>query len=185
MDWFKIGKGVHQGCILSPYLFNLYAEYIMQNAGLDEAQAGIKISRRNINNIQIFRWHHPYGRKGRGSIEPLDEGKTAECKSWLKTQHSKKEIMASSPITPWQIHGDKIETLTEFIFLGFNIIADSDCSHEIERHLLLGRKSRDITLLTDVYRVEAVFFPAIMYRCKNGAIKKAECEGIDAFKLWC
>ena len=91
MDWFKIGKGVHQGCILSPYLFNLYAEYIMQNAGLDEAQAGIKISRRNINNIQICRWHHPYGRKGRRSIEPLDEGKTAECKSWLKTQHSKNE----------------------------------------------------------------------------------------------
>ena len=111
--------------------------------------------------------------------------KQQSAKAGLKLNIQKMKIMASDPITPWQIHGDKIETLTEFIFLGFNIIADSDCSHEIENHLLLGRKSTDITLLTDVHIVEAVFFPAIMYRCKNGTIKKAECEGIDAFKLWC
>ena len=85
-DWFQIGKGVHQGYILSPCLFNLYAEYIMWNAGLDEAQAGIKIARRNINNLKICRWHHPYGRKQRGIKEPLDKGERRKWKSWLKTQ---------------------------------------------------------------------------------------------------
>ena len=89
-DWFQIGKGVHQGCILS-CLFNLYAEYIMQNDGLDEAQAGIKITRRNINNLGICRWHHPYGRKWRTTKEPLGESKTGEWKSWLKAQHSENE----------------------------------------------------------------------------------------------
>ena len=85
-DWFQIGKGVHQGCILSPCLFSLYTECIMWNAGLDEAQAGIKIAGRNINN---HRWHHPYGRKWRGTKEPLDEGESGEWKIWLKTPHSK------------------------------------------------------------------------------------------------
>ena len=85
IDWFQIGTGVSQGCILSPCLFNSYAEYIMQNARLDEAQAGIKIVGRNINN---FRWHHPYGRKWGGIKEPLDESKRGEWESWLKTQHS-------------------------------------------------------------------------------------------------
>ena len=88
-DWFQIGKGVHQGCILSPCLFNFYAEYIMRNTKLEEAQAGIKISRRNIWEIsQIWRWHHPYGRKLRGTKEPLDESERGEWKSWLKAQHS-------------------------------------------------------------------------------------------------
>ena len=90
IDWFQIGKGVCQGCILSPCLFNLYAEYIMRNTGLDEAQTGIKIARRNINNLRYLiddRWYHPYGRKWR-SKEPLDESERWEWKSWLKTQHS-------------------------------------------------------------------------------------------------
>ena len=86
-DWFQIGKGVCQGCILSPWLFNFYAEYIMRNAGLEEAQAGIKIAGRNINNTQICRWHHPYGRKWR-TKEPLDESERGEWKNWLKAQHS-------------------------------------------------------------------------------------------------
>ena len=86
-DWFQIGKGVHQGCILSPCLFNLYAEYILRNAGLEEAQAGIKIAGRNINKPQICRWHHPTGRKWR-TKEPLDESEKGEWKSWLKSQHS-------------------------------------------------------------------------------------------------
>ena len=89
-DWFQIGKGVCQGCILSPCLFSLYAEYIMQNGRLDEAQAGIKIAGRNINNLQICRWHHSYGRKWRRTKEPLDESERVEWKSWLKAEHSEK-----------------------------------------------------------------------------------------------
>ena len=88
-DLFQIGKRVHQGCILSPCLFNLHAEYIMRNAGLDEAEAGIKIAGRNINNLRYADDTHPYGRKQRGTEEPLDESERGECKSWLKTQHSK------------------------------------------------------------------------------------------------
>ena len=86
-DWFKIGKGIHQGCILSPCLFNLYAEYIRQNIGLDEAQVGIKIAGRNINNLRYADDNHPNGRKWRGTKEPLDEGERGEWKSWLKAQH--------------------------------------------------------------------------------------------------
>ena len=88
MDWFQVGKGVHQGCILSSCLFNFYAEYIIRNARLDEAQAGIKISRRNINNLRYADDTHPYGRKRRGTEEPLDESERGKFKSWLKTQHS-------------------------------------------------------------------------------------------------
>ena len=89
-DWFEIGKGVRQGCILSACLFNLYAEYIMQNARLDKVQAGIMIAGRNINNL-IGRWHHPYGSKWRGTKEPLDESERGDLKTWLKMQHSKNE----------------------------------------------------------------------------------------------
>ena len=87
-DWFQIRKGVCQGCILAPCLFNLYAEYIMRNAGLEEAQAGIKIAGTNINNLRLFRWHHRYGIKWRRTKEPLDESKRGEWKSWLTAQHS-------------------------------------------------------------------------------------------------
>ena len=111
--------------------------------------------------------------------------KEESAKAGLKLNIQKTKIMASGPITPWQIHGDKMETSTEFIFLGFNTTANIDCSHQIKRHLLLGRKSRDVTLLTNVHIVEAMYFPAVMYRCEIWTIKKAECQGIDAFKLWC
>ena len=103
--------------------------------------------------------------------------------------------MASGPITSWQIDGEKVETMTDFLFLGSKITADSDCSHEIKRHLLLGRKSmtnldnilksRDITLLTKIHIVKAMVFPVAMYRCESWTIKKAECRRTDAFKLWC
>ena len=155
----KVGKEYDKAvCILSPCLFNLYAEYIMWNAGLDEAEAEIKIVGRSINNLKIYRWYYSNGRKWRGNKEPLDEGKRGEWKSWLKIQHSKTKIMASSHITWWQIDRENVETVSDFIFLGSEINADGDCSHKIKRSLLLGRiamtnldsvlKSRDITLLT-------------------------------------
>ena len=105
-DWFQIGKGVRQGCILSLCLFNLYAEYIMRNAGLEEAQAGIKIAGRNINNL-ICRWHHTYGRKWRRTKDSLDESERGEWKSWLKAHIQKTKIMASGPITSWKIDGEQ------------------------------------------------------------------------------
>ena len=106
-DWFQIGKGVCQGCILSPCLFNFYAEYIMWNAGLNEAQAWIKNARRNISNLRYADMqHHPYGTKWSRIKEPLDEGERGEWKSWLKTQHSKTKMMASNPISSWQINGE-------------------------------------------------------------------------------
>ena len=113
----------------------------------------------------------------------------------LKLNIQKTKIMASGPITSWQIDGETVETVADFIFLGFKITADGDCSHEIKRHLLLGRKvmtnidsifkSRDITLLTKVCLVKAMVFPVVMYGCESRTIKKAECLRIDAFKLWC
>ncbi|KAB0344195.1 hypothetical protein FD754_021121 [Muntiacus muntjak] len=147
-EWFQIGKGVRQGCILSPCLFNLYAEYIMRNAGLEEAQAGIKIAGRNINNlIQELK-------------SLLMKVKEESEKVGLKLNIQKTKIMASGPITSWEIDGETVETVADFIFLGSKITADGDCSREIKRQLLLGRKvmtnldsilkSRDITLPTKV-----------------------------------
>ena len=137
-DWFQIGKGVCQGCILSPCLFNLYAEHIMQNAGLDEAQAGIKTARRNINNFS-------YADDATLMVESKEElrsllmkVKEESEKVSLKLNIQKMKIIASGPITPWQI--DR-ETMTNFIFLGSKITADGNCSHKIKRHLLLGRKA--------------------------------------------
>ena len=138
--WFQIGKEVCQSCILSPCLFNLYAEYIMWNARLVEAQAGIKITRILIIISDMQMTPH-YGKKWRRTKEPLDESERAELKSWLKTQHSKTKIMASSPITSWQIDEETMETMRNFILGGFKITADGDCSHEIKTHLFLGRKA--------------------------------------------
>ena len=120
--------------------------------------------------------------------------KEGEWKCWLKTQHSETKIMASGPITSWQIDEETVETVTDFIFLGSKTTVDSNCSHEIKRHLLLGRKimtnlnsilkSRDITLPTQVYLVKAMVFPVVMYGRESWTIKKAECWIIDAFELW-
>ena len=176
-DWFQIGKGVRQGCILSPCLFNIYAEYIMRNAGLEEAQAWIKISGRDIQYPQICRWHHPYGRKSRGTKKFLDESESGEWKFGLKRNIQKTKIMASGPITSWEIDGETVETVSDFIFGGSKTTVDGDCSHEIKRRLLLGRKvmtnldsifkSRDITLPTRVYLVKAMVFPVVMYGCES------------------
>ena len=139
IDWFQIGKGVRQGCILSPCLFNFYAEYIMRNSGLKEAQAGIKIAGRNINNLR----HADDTTLMAESEEQkslLMKVKEESEKVGLKLNIQKTKIMSSGPITSWQIDGKTMETVSGFIFLGSKITADGDCSHEIKRRLLLGRK---------------------------------------------
>ena len=134
-DWFKIGKGVRQGCILSPCLFNLYAEYIVRNAGLEEAQAGIKIARRNIINLRYADDTTLMAESEEELKSLLMKVKVENEKVGLKLNIQKTKIMAFSPITSWEIDG---ETVSDFIFWGSKITADGDCSHEIKRCLLLG-----------------------------------------------
>ena len=151
-DSYQIGKGVCQGCILSPCLFNLYAEYIMRNAGLEEAQAGIKIARNNINSLRYADNTTLMAESEEELKSLLMKVKEESEKVGLKLSIQKTKIMASGPITSWEING---ETVSDFSFLGSKITADGDCSHEIKRHLLLRRKvmtnldsilkSRDIT----------------------------------------
>ena len=194
-DWFQIGKGVHQGCILSPCLFNLYAEYIMRNAGLEETQAGIKIAGRNINNLRYADDTTLMAESEEELKSLLMKVKVESEKVGLKLNIQKTKIMASGPITSWEIDGETVETVSDFIFLGSKITADGDCSHEIKRRLLLGRKvmtnldsifkSRDITLPTKVRLVKAMVFPVVMYGCESWTVKKAERRRIDAFELWC
>ena len=137
MYWFQIGKGVHQGCILSPCLFNLYAEYITGNARLNESQAGIKIARRNINHLR-YAYDTTFMAESEEELKSLlMKVKEESEKVDLKLNIQKTKIMASGPITSWEIDG---ETVRDFIFLGSKITADSDCSHEIKRRLLFGRK---------------------------------------------
>ena len=139
-DWFQIGKEAHQGCILSPCLFNFYAEYIMRNAGLDEAQAGIKIARRNISNLRYADNTTLMAESEEELNSLLVKVREESEKVGLKLNIQKMKIMASGPITSWQIDGETVETVSDFIFGGSKITADGDCSHEIKRHLLLGRK---------------------------------------------
>ena len=136
-DWFHIGKGVCQGCILSPYLYNLYAEYIMRNAELDEAQAEIKIARRNINNLRYADDTTLMAESEEELKSLLMKVKVESEKVGLKLNIQKTKIMASGPMTSWQVDG---ETVADFIFLGSKITADGDCSHEIKRHLFLKGK---------------------------------------------
>ena len=164
----------------------------MRNAGLEEAHAGIKIAGRNINNLRY-------------ADDTTLMAESEELKTFLmKVKESEnvglklnfqKKIMASGPITSWEIDGKTVETVSDFILGGSKITADADCSHEIERHLLLGRKvmtnldsifkSRDITLPTNVRLIKAMVFPVVMYGCESWTIKKAEGRRIDAFELWC
>ena len=194
-DWFQIGKGVCQGFILSPCLFNLHAEYIIRNAGLKEAQARIKIARRNINNLRYSGDTTLMAESEEELKSLLMKVKEESEKVGLKFNIQKTKIMASCPITLWEIDGETVETVADFIFLGSKITADGDCSHGVKRCLLLGRKvmtnldsilkSRDITLSTKVRLVKAMVFPVVMYGCETWTIKKAECQRIDAFELWC
>ena len=183
-DWFQIGKGVHQGCILSLCLFNLYAEYIMRNTGLEEEQAGIKIARKNINNLRYADDIILMAESEEELKSILMKVKEESEKVGLKLNIHKTKIMASGPITSWQIDGEMVETVADFILGGSKITADGDCSHEIKRCLLFGRKvmtnidnilkSRDITLPTKVCLVKAMVFPVVMYGCESWTVKKAE-----------
>ena len=179
----KLGKEIHQGYIFSPCLFNLYAEYIMRNAGLDEAQAGTKIARRNINNLRCADDTTLMSESEEELKSLLMKVKDESEKVGLKLNIQKTKIMASGPLTSWQIDGETMETVTDFILGGSNITADGDYSHEIKRHLLLGRKvmanldsilkSRDITLPTKVHLVKAMVFPVVTYGCESWTVKKA------------
>ena len=183
-DWFQIGKGVPQGYILSPCLFNLLTEYIMRNAGLEEAQAGIKIGRRNINNLRYADDTTLIEESEEELKSLLMKVKEESEKVGLKLNIQKTNIMASGPITSWQIDGETVETVSDFIYLGSKITADGDCSHEIKRCLLLGSKvmtnldsilkSRDISLPTKVHLVKAMVSPVVMYGCESWTVKKAE-----------
>ena len=167
----------------------------MWNARLDEAQAGIKISERNINNLRYANDITIMTEIKEELMSLLIKVKEESEKVGLNLNIQKTKIMASSPITSWQIDGKTVETVAHFIFLGSKITADGDCSHEIKRCLLLGRKvmtnpdsilkSRDITLSTKVHLVKAMVFPVVMSGCESWTVKKAECRRIDAFELWC
>ena len=167
----------------------------MRNAGLEEAQARIKIARRNINNL-IYADDTTLMAESEEELKSLlTKEKVESEKVGLKLNIRKTKIVVSGPITSWQIDGETVETVSDFIFLGSKITADGDCSQEIKRHLLLGSKvmtkldsilkSRDITLPTKVHLVKAMVFPVVMYGCEGWAVKKAEHQRIDAFELWC
>ena len=164
----------------------------MQNAGLDESQTGIKIARRNINKLRQANDTTLMTESEEELKSLLMKVKEESKKVGLKL-NIQKTIMASSPITPWEIDGETVETVSDFIFGGSKVTADGDCSHEIKRRLLLGRKvmtnldsifkSRDITLPTKVRLVKAMVFPVVMYACESWTVKKAECRRIDAFEV--
>ena len=177
-DWFQIRKGVHQSCILSLSLFNLFNKTVG----------------RNINNIRYADDTTLTAESEEELKSLLMKVKEESEKVGLRLNIQKTKIMASGPIISWQIDGETVETVSDFI-LGCSKIIAGDCSHEIKRRLLLGRKvmtnldsilkSGDITLPTKVCLVKAMVFPVVMYGCESWTIKKAECQRIDAFELWC
>ena len=171
------------------------AEYITKNAGLDEAHTGIKIAGRNINSLR-YADDTTLMAESEEELKSLLMKVKEECENvGLKLNIQITKIMASGPITSWQIDGETVETVADFILGGPKITADGDCSHETKRCLVLGRKvitnldsilkSRDITLPTKVHLVKAIIFPVVMYGCESWTVKKAEHRRIDAFELWC
>ena len=166
----------------------------MRNAGLEEAQARIKIAWRNINNLR-YADDTTLMAESEEELKSLMKVKEESEKAGLKLNIQKTKIMASGPITSWEIDGETVETVSDFIFLGSKITANDDCSHEIRRRLLLRRKvmtnldsileSKDITLPIKVHLVKAMFFSVVMYGCESWTIKKAEHQRIDVFELWC
>ena len=167
----------------------------MRNTGLEEAHAGIKIAGRNINNLRYADDATLMAESEEELKNLVMKVKEESEKVVLKLNIQKTKIMASGPITSWEIDGETMETMTDFIFLVSKITADGDCSQKIKRHLLLGRKimnnldsilkSRDIPLSTKVRLIKALVFLVVMYGCESWTIKKTECRKIDAFELWC
>ena len=167
----------------------------MRNAGLEETQTGIKIAGRNINNLRYADDTTFMAESEEELKSLLMKVKVESEKVGLKLNIQKTKIVASGPITSWEIDGETVETVADFISGGSKITADGDCSHEIKRCLLLGRKvmtnldsilkSRDIPLPTKVHLVKAMVFPVVVYGCESWTTKKAECQRIDAFELWC
>ena len=180
---------------MSPCLFNLYAEYITRNAGLEDTHAGTKIAGRTINHLRCADDTTLMAESEEELKSLLMTVKEESEKVGLKLHIQKTKITASGPIASWEIDGEPVDTVSDFIFLGSNITADGDCSHELKRRLLLGRKvmtyldsifkSRDITLPTKVHLVKVMVFPVVMYGCESWTVKKAERQRIDAFELWC
>ena len=167
----------------------------MRNTGLGEAQAGIKTARRNISNFRYADDTTLMAESEEELKSLLMNVKEENEKVGLKLNIQKTKIMASGPITSWEIDGKTVEAVSDFIFLCSKITADGDCSHEIKRCLLLGKKvmtnldsilkSRDVTLSTTVQLVKVMVFPVVMYGCESWTVKKAECRKFDAFELWC
>ena len=169
---------------MSPCLFNFYAEYIMRNTGLEEAQAGIKIAGRNTYNLR-YADDTTFKAESEEELKSLlMKVKVESEKVGLKLNIQKMKIMVSGPITSWEINGETVKTVSDFIFGGSKITVDGDCSHEIKRYLLLGRKvmtnldnifkSGDITLPTKIHLVKAMVYPVVMYGCESWTVKKAE-----------
>ena len=166
----------------------------MRNAGLEETQAGIKIAGRNVNNLRYADDTILMAESEEELRSLLMKVKEESEKVGLKLNIQKTKIMASGPITSWEIDGETVETVSDVILGGSKITADGDCSHEVKTRLLLGRKAtnldsilkgRDITLPTKVHLVKAMVFPVVMYGCESWTVKKVECRRIDAFELWC
>ena len=167
----------------------------MRNAGLEETQAGIKIARRNINHLRYAEDTTLMAENKEELKSLLMKVKEENEKVGLKLNIQKMKITASSPITSWEIDGETVETVADFIFLCFKITADGDCSHEIKRRLLLRMKvmtnldsilkSRDITLPTTIRLVKVMVFPVVLCGCESWTVKKAEPQRTDAFELWC
>ena len=167
----------------------------MRNARLDEAQAGVKIAGRNLNNLRYADDTTFMAESEEELKSLLVKVKEEKEKAGLKLNIQETKLMASGPITSWQIDGETMDTVTVFIFLGSKITADGDCSHEVKRRLLHGRKAmtnldsmlkiRDITFPTKVHLVKAMVFPVVMYGCESWTIKKAEHQRTDSFELWC
>ena len=194
-EWFKIEKGVRQGCILSPYLFNLYAEHIIRNAGLEETEVGIRIAGRKINNLRYADDTTLMAENEEDLKNLLLKVKEESVKAGLLLNIKKTKILLTGNVYGIRMDGEEIEAVTDFIFLGSKISIDGDCTHEIKRRLFLGRKamanldhtlkSRDITLPTKVRIVKAMVFPVVTYGGEIWTIKKADRRRIDAFELWC
>ena len=190
----QTGSKSEKEYVKAVYCHPAYLTY-MQSTLCDEAQTGIQIARRNINNLRYADDTTVMAESEEELKSLLMKVKEESEKVGLKLNIQKTKIMASGPITSWQIDGETMETVRDFIFLGSNITANGDCSHEIKRCFFLRRKamtnlesilkSRDITLTTKVYLVKAMVLPVVMYECESWTIKKAECQRIDTFELWC